>query len=218
MVIRVRGTRTTGAEIPRLLLLLVITGMGWMIIGTGLLIGGLIWGLNSHQVSYQNSQTDASYHIGSGTQTGNIYINADGSSDYFVAVSGDFNPPISQSAITNSASISFVARTDTTGVDLQLSDGTVISAAHPIEKLVFYDKNGNIIASYTTAEYLANPNGYTINNWPYASLLIGAGVLCIGGGFFFILRRRQRQKQDRAAQLAALEAAPSPFARELGEG
>ncbi|HLI69400.1 MAG TPA: hypothetical protein VKV19_06535 [Ktedonobacteraceae bacterium] len=164
----------------RLAIILLRNRWGLIIIGAALVIGGLIWGATSKQVTYENSQTNVTYHIGTGESTGNVYINADGSSDYFVALKGDFNPPIAQSDIDNSTSISFVARTDTTSVDLQLDDGTTVNEAHPIEKLVFYDKNGNVMATYTTAEYNANPNGFYDNEWLKSIWLILAGLI-IGG-------------------------------------
>ncbi|MGH2508284.1 MAG: hypothetical protein ACRDHZ_12910, partial [Ktedonobacteraceae bacterium] len=92
-----------------------------------------------------------------------------------------------------------------------------ITIAHKIEKLVLYDQNGNIIRTYRSAEYLANPNGYDLNYWPYASILLFAGVLCIGSAFFFLIRNGQRKKLAVQAELVRLETTPSPFARELGE-
>lgn len=222
MVIRVRGSRTTGAEIPRLLLLLVTTSVGWIIIGTGLLIGGLIWGLNSHTVAYvQGGQ--GLYHAYLSDDNGFILFQQEGTDKYYVMHIPDYTPFVDTATILSdmhsSNAFSFIASTNVVTINAQIrGTGTFVNTAHPIEKVVFYSPNHQSSLTYVNAEYSGNPNGYTINNWPYASLLIAAGALCIGGGLFFILRRRHRQKQDRAAQLAALETAPSPFARELGEG
>jgi hypothetical protein len=150
---------------------------GLLIIAAALIVGGLIWGSTSKQISYENSQTNTNYHIGTGDQTNNIYINADGSSTYFVALSSDFNPPISQDDIQNSAGISFVARTDTVSIDLQADDGTTVDEANPIEKLVFYDSQGNTMATYTTSEYRTNPKGFYDNEWLKAIWLIIVGAL-----------------------------------------
>ncbi len=163
----------------RLAIILLRNRWGLVLIGAIMVVGGLIWGATSQQVNYVNSQQNVTYHIGTGTESGNVYINADGSSDYFVALSGDFNPPISQSDINNSTALSFVARTDTTSIDLNVNN-TTVTEAHPIEKLVFYDKNGGVMATYTTAEYLANPTGFYDNQWLKSIWLILAGVL-IGG-------------------------------------
>lgn len=212
------GRRVTGWEIPRFLFMLFTSSSGWIVIGIGLLIGGLIWGLNSHQVRYQTYPRSSDYHVGQGKNTGNVYINADGSNDYFAAFFFDFTPSISSDDLGRLASVSFVARTDTTTLNPGLDvNGTTITAAHKIEKLVLYDQDGNIIRTYTTAEYLAYPNGYDANYWLYAGSLMLLGVLAAGNASFFLIRNRQRRKLAVQAELVRLEATPSPFARELGQ-
>lgn len=211
--------RVTGWEIPRFFFMLFTSSAGWIVIGIGLLIGGLIWGLNSHQVRYQTYPRGLGYHVGQGTTTGNVYINADGSNDYFAAFFFDFTPTISSDDLDRYASVSFVARTDTTTLNppLNATNGTTITVAHKIEELVFYDQDGNIIRTYKTAEFMAYPNGYDANYWLYGGSLILLGVLAAGNGSFFLVRNRQRRKLAVQAELARLEATPSPFARELGQ-
>lgn len=192
----------------RLLILLLGRRWGLIVCGVALVVAGLIWGAaGSQQVSYENSQQNVSYHIGTGTQSGNIYINANGSSDYFVALSGSFNPPIPQSDIDNSTTISFVARTDTTSINLE-DNGTTISEAHPIEKLIFYDKNGNVLATHSTAEYTANPNGFYDNEWLKAIWLVIAGLILGGVALLYPLMRKR--PQGSASFPAAVGAQPSP--------
>ncbi len=192
-------------------LFILLLGRRWALIacGVALAIAGLIWGAaGSHQVSYENSQQNGSYHIGNGSQSGNIYINADGSSDYFVALSGSFTPPIAQSDIDTSNGISFVARTDTTSINLDVN-GTTITEAHPIEKLIFYDKNGKVLATHSTAEYTANPNGFYDNEWLKAIWLIIIGlILGIVALLFPLLRKRPQGSASFPA--AAVGAQPSP--------
>src|SRR5713226_9595609 len=191
-------------------LLLLVLGRRWALIacGVALAIAGLIWGAaGSHQVSYENSLQNGSYHIGAGSQSGNIYIHADGSSDYFVALSGSFHPPIAQSDIDTSSRISFVARTDTTSINLDVN-GTTISEAHPIEKLIFYDKNGTVLASHITAEYTANPNGFYDNEWLKAIWLIIIGLILGVGAFLYPILRRQPQGSA-SFPAAAVGAQPS---------
>lgn len=215
MLMRTGGT---GWELPRFLLMLVTTSAGLIVIGIGLVVGGLIWGLNSRQAVYQTYSITSNYQMSQGTVSDNVYIKMDGSNDYFAAFMFDFTPSINPDDLDKTAEISFIARADTSTLNPPLStDGTTITAAHKIEQLVLYDQNGNIIRSYTSAEYLANPNGYNVNYWPYASMLICAGVLCAGSALFFLTRKRQRRKLAMAAELARLEATPSPFARERGE-
>lgn len=215
MLMRTRGT---GWELPRFLLMLVTTSVGLIVIGVGLVVGGLIWGLNSRQAVYQTYSITPNYQMSQGTVSGNVYIKVDGSNDYFAAFLYDFTPVINPDDLDKTAEISFIARTDTSTLNPPLAtNGTTITAAHKIEQLVFYDQNGKIIRTYNSTEYLANPNGYNANYWPYASLLMSAGVLCAGSALFFLTRSRQRKKLAVAAELARLEAMPSPFERELGE-
>ena len=111
---------------------------GWfsVVIGAILLLAGLVWGLvGSHQVSYVNSLQNVTYRIAVGSDSGNVYIHQDGLSEYFVALKTDFSPAIAQSDIDDSTGLSFVARTDTTSVNLD-ANGTTITEAHKIEKLV----------------------------------------------------------------------------------
>jgi hypothetical protein len=176
--------------------------------GVALVIAGLIWGAaGSHQVSYESSQQNVSYHIAAGTQTGNIYIHAEGSSDYFVVLSGSFHPTVTQSDIDNSTSIHFVARTDTTSISLD-ANGTTISEAHPIEELIFYDKNGNVQTTFITAEYTANPNGFFDNEWLKAIWLMIIGLIL--GVVAFLYPRLRKQPQGSAnLHAAAVGAQPS---------
>jgi hypothetical protein len=165
---------------------------GWfsVVLGVVLLIGGLVWGLaGSHQVSYENSSTTGTYDIQMGSSTGNVYVQAKGSDEYFVALSGDFSPAISQSDIDNSASISFVARTDTFDPNVEVN-GTTIDSAHKIEKLVFYDKNGGVMSTYTTSEYTSNPNGVYASAWSESIWAIVAGVVLALAGIVQVTRKR----------------------------
>lgn len=178
----------------RLAILLLTRRWGLIIVGAILVIGGLVWGITSHQVAYQNSQQGANYHLATGTQSGNLYINADGSSDYFAAFKGDFNPPIAQSDIDNSASINFVARTDTSTLDPALNTDTgTVNDAHKIEKIVFFDKSGNVMATYTTAEYNANPNGFYDNEWLKSIWLVLVGLLMGGAALLYPMLAKKPQ-------------------------
>jgi uncharacterized membrane protein len=165
--------------IARLAILLVTRRWGLIIIGAILVIAGVVWGVTSHQVSYTSSNDNAKYDIGKGEQSGNVYIHVDNSDEYYAAFASDFTVP--QSDIDNSVSISFIARSDTSSLDPNLNapDGTTISDAHKIEKLVFYDNNGKIMDTFTTSEYNANPNGFYENNWLKSIWLAIAGVIVL---------------------------------------
>lgn len=199
---------------------LFATKWGWAIIGLVALIGGLAWGLTSHQIAYvQGNQGKYQMDL---TNAGVILFQQVNTSNYYVLEPAKFTQEdINLIPIENGqySRFNFIASTDSIYLDAyDRTTGVTISYAHPIEKVTFYDKNGQNPVTYTTADYSGNPNGYTINNWPYASPLMLAGALCAGIMFFFIAKDRKRLRLAKAAELAALEARPSIFARELGQG
>lgn len=166
---------------------------GWItgVIGVLFLLIGLGWGLSgTHQVSYENSQSGVTYDYAVGEKSGNVYIHATGSTDYFVAFKDDFSPALSVDNVSSSALINFVARTDTSKVDFT-ANGTDYTEAHKIEKLYFTDQSGKALASFTTAEYLNNPNGVNVSAWSEAIWLVLLGLFFAALGVFNILRKQQ---------------------------
>ena len=176
----------------RLVILLLTRRWGLILVAAGLVIGGLVWGLSSHQVNYISSDDHTTYRLASGEQSGNLYVHPDGSDNYYVAFASDF--AVAKSDIDNSTSISFIARADTSSLDpaLNAPDGTTINYAHKIEQLVFYNNSGSVINTYTTSEYKSSPNGFSINNWLYSVwLIIGGAVLLVVVLLYPRLSRRQ---------------------------
>lgn len=166
----------------------------------------LIWGLNSHQVSYIAGNQGiyvVSAYDGVSTfrqqETGDLYVIQD--NDFQPGLAGAFD----SSTYAVPRDVHFLASSDLVFV------GWGVGFAHPIEKVTF---DG---ATAISAEYQLHPHGYTVNNWPYASLLMLAGMLCLGLSVGLLARTRKQQKRATAAKLATLAALPSPFARELGE-
>lgn len=214
-------SRAKGTELPRFLLFLVTSSAGWIIVGIGLFIGGLVWGLNSHHVSYiQGGQ--GRYQTFVTEDNASIIFQQSGTDNAYVVHTPDYSPEVDTSTILSlmrpGGSFSFIASTDMVKIDAIVKDtGQYISYAHPIEKVVFYSTNHQNPLTYISSEYSGNPNGYTINNWLYAAPLMLAGMACACASILFLMRSRQRQKMAMAANLAVLEARPSPFARELAE-
>ena len=169
-----------------------LVGRRWslLLLSVILLIGGLVGGFTSHQVSYIQSSSGVTYRINQGDQSHNVYIHSEGSDDYYVAFSSDFT--VVQSDLTGTGSISFVARSDTSQLDppLNAPDGSTIHDAHKIEKLTFADNNGQVTGTYTTDEYKANPNGFYENTWPTSILVIIAGLFFGGLGLYLFLRKK----------------------------
>lgn len=163
-------------------------GLTSLVIGALLLLGGLIWGLaGSHQISYQNSQQGTTYLAGVGENSGNIYIHAQGSSEYYVALSDDFSS-VPESSLDKADNFSFVARTDTTDISLKV-EGTTIDKAHKIEQLTLLNSSGSAFATYASSEYKSNPNGVYSSVWGEAIWLVVLGALFVLGGLFDMRRR-----------------------------
>lgn len=171
---------------------LFIRRWGLALVSIALIIGGLVLGMTSHQVSYQTYLPDPDYQLSSGQQSGNIYINA--SNEYFAAFHSDFTPAIASSDLDKTAEVAFVARTDTSALGPALNTGTtVVNNAHKIEKLLLFGQDGNIIQTYTTAEYSANPGGFYANNWPLAGTLIIIGLLLAAADLVHPMLAKKRQ-------------------------
>jgi hypothetical protein len=219
MIIGPRLTARISTGYVRTIFFLVTRSWGWAIIGIGLLLGGLIWGLTSHQVSYIRGG-QGQYQVFLSDDNGSLYFQQVGSSNYYVMHIPDYSPFADTATILSTmhanGRITFIASADRTQANVEMN-GTLIFTAHPIERITFTDDNGQNAATYTNAEYSGNPNGYTINNWPYAVPLMLVGAAWASSMFFLILRVRRRQRLADEAKLAAIQARPSPFARELGQ-
>lgn len=178
----------------RLLIFFVTRRKGLIVLSILLILAGLAWGaVGTHQVTYAPSDDQSKYEIAKGDTSGNIYINPKDSDTYYVAFPSEF--VVAQSDIDNSASISFIARTDTSSLDpvLNAPDGSTINDAHEIEKLVFYDDNNTVLHTYTSAEYVAHPNGFNDNEWTSAIWLI------IIGGIILVLALFVRRSRNQPA-------------------
>ena len=181
----------------RFLLRLVTTRWGWTLIAALIVLGGSLWGISSPTIAYQNSQ-NVSYII-TAANNGDVYIWTTDNANFFVARHADFNPPIDRTQIHLDNGFTFVDRADTIPVDQSLVDNVHATQAHVIEKLVLYSASGNVVATYTSSEYKANPNGFHSNRWwpgGIAAILIG---LLMGYVALFVGRKKRPGAQPAAA-------------------
>lgn len=191
----------------RAMLGLVTTSAGWIMIGTGLMIGGLIWGLNSYQVSYIVGNQGV-YAV---SEYNDLYtFRQEKTGDLYVIEVANFRPGLAgvfdgSATSTVPEDFSFLASSDTVFV------GWGIGLAHPIEEVHF---DG---VTFISTQYQRYPHGYTVNNWRYASPLMCMGIVCIGISAGFLARTRKQQRLAAAEKQKELDALPSPFVRELSE-
>lgn len=218
-LMRVRG-RPESAFI-RFFLVLVATTGGWILLGSVLLVGGLVWGLNSHQVTY----------IQGGQGNYQIYVSEDNSflcfqqgttNNYYVMMLKDYPQALDLGTIQNDIQahnrFTFTASTESTQLNSEVKgSGAFISSALPIEQITFYNNQGANPITYTSTRFAGNPNGYAVNNWPFAGPMALAGAIGAGAALYILISKRRRLKLAQAKELTELEARPSPFARELRE-
>lgn len=171
----------------RLAILLLSQRWGLMVVGVILVIAGLAWGATSHQVTFTNypqGSLNSHYNVYSG-DLGNTYFNVQGSPDYFVARKADFTPAIDTDSLADKTSaVSFIASSEKADIAANL-EGHHIDSEFIVEKVTFYGDNNQVIATYSTSEYNANPNGFSQNTWLKAIWLIIGGVLLFVLAFIF---------------------------------
>lgn len=218
--------RGRAANIPMLVLqlfiLLFTNPWGRVLLGLCVFVGGLVWGLNSHHVAYVNVQGSGAYQVYLSDDNSLLIFQQKETDDYYVMPISAYSPFVDTATILKEVraadNFNFLASTDVISIDGTVTDtGAYIGHAHPIEKAVFYDANHQHPLTYTYAGYSGNPDGETINYWLYAGPLMLAGALCVILSLIFAGRARERKRQAVEAELAALAARPSPFARELAE-
>lgn len=181
--------------------LLVTRRWGWTLIGALIIVGGVLWGVSSPTIPYQNSLTSSGdqivYYIGA-ANNGDIYLWTTDKTNptFYVARHDDFNPPIDRTRIHLDSRVGFVNRSDTLLVDETLAGNLHVSQAHIIESLTLYDTNTHIVASYNASGYTVGSSGYFDNRWwpgSSATILIGLFVACVA---LFVRRKKRGPAAD----------------------
>jgi hypothetical protein len=188
----------------RFLLLLITRRWGWALIGALIIVGGVLWGVSSPLIPYENSLLNStnqnSYYIGAAND-GNIYIWTTDKTNptFYVARTSDFNPPIDRTKIHLETRLSFVDRSDTIAVNTILADNVHASQAHIIEELTIYDANSKTLGTYNASGYDPNSSGYLDSRWwpgGDATIAFGLLVACIA---LFVRRKKRAQGVDPTA-------------------
>ncbi|GCE15225.1 hypothetical protein [Tengunoibacter tsumagoiensis] len=165
----------------RLIRYLVSQRWGMILLGSIVVIVGIIIGLTSRQVTYQTTQKALVKHYlysESGDDKNRAYVQLDGDSALYFLDEKDFTPALSSSLLSDHPlwqvtfdpedTTQITATAGNTGTHL---DGT---GAH-VAQIVAYDENSADPKTYQTSGYAANPHGSYQNNW-----LIGGGVMLLG--------------------------------------
>ena len=168
----------------RLFLFLITRRWGLIILGAILALGGLFYGVSSHQVMYQTVAPGAPAHYLEDGST--AYLQMQNSETLYIVNENDFSPPLTGSVISNGGNISFVYRPDdTTSVDVTSTRGTHLQGdGYTVVQMTVYDANGQNPQIYTTSEYTQNPNGFYQNNWAGGIVIFLVGLVILGSVFF----------------------------------
>lgn len=185
----------------RLAILLLTRRWGLIIVGAALLIGGLIYGANSHSVAYKSVGQGTVAHFLAGDSTG--YLKMDNSSTLYVLNENDFTPTINgTNTFANGDTISFVYRTDgTTNIDETSTIGTHLSGpAYTIVELTVYANGGQKV--YNTADYSQHPSGFYQNNWLVGGAIAFIGFIIVDLAFILPLILKKKKVQTAYSPVA----------------
>ena len=156
-----------------------------IILGALGIIGGLILGFSSHQITYRSVGQSTIAHFLSSSSDNTGYFQMEGSSTLYIINENDFTPAINGTqTFVNGDVISFVYQPDDTkDVDITSTIGTHLQGtAYRIVQITA--NNGGQQRVYTTAAYSQNPQGSYQNNWLSGIGIALVGLLLFIGAFF----------------------------------
>ncbi|WP_376794507.1 hypothetical protein [Thermogemmatispora sp.] len=162
----------------RLLWFLLSTRVGNLVAACGLLVGGLIWGLTSHQVHYEAAPPITSFVVYSSQEEGYDYVRINGGILFFIIRESDFSPYPGRVFEQMQPSLrSLVYESDSPqAVELDLDNGQHVSGSgYPVVAFTVVTETGQVSA-FTTAGYRAHPHGFYDDHWRLATWLLLAGL------------------------------------------
>lgn len=197
----------------RLIILLFTRRWGLIIIGALVLIGGLIYGANSHNVAYQSVSPGSVAHFLSG-DSGTGYLQMSGSPKLYVLNESDFIPAINgTNTFGDGDNISFVYRTDgTTDIDQTSTIGTHLAGpAYTVVELTVFSSNGQQV--FKTSNYSQNPDGFYQNNWLVGGAIAFVGLIILALAFILpsVLKKKQQPAYNAATMGMGLQGQPNPY-------
>ncbi len=177
----------------RLAIILFTRRWGLIVIGAICIIGGLVFGVLSHNVTYQRTGPAHIAHYLADTSSNDGYLQLDNGSTLYIVHQGDFSPSIDGiNTFKDGDTLSIVYRTDdTTSIDASSTIGTHLNGeAYNVVQIADSDTN----SVYTTDTYNQNPTGYYQNNWGGGIALFLLGAIIAALAFFLPTIRAKRGK------------------------
>lgn len=163
-----------------------------IILGVVLLCAGILYGIGSHQVTYQNVGQGTVAHYLSLDGTG--YLQMSGSPDLYAVKENDFTPKInSTTTLRDSDTISFTYDpTDTQNIDETSTLGThLVGSAANVVSITLTNADTNQTTTFSTTQYTQNPQGFYKNDWLIGGFVCLVGLIVIGGSFFLPRRKAE---------------------------
>jgi hypothetical protein len=169
-------------------------------IGAATLLSGLVFGLGSRTIAYQQVRQGTIQHVLSAN--GDSYIQMVGNSSLYILHQDDFRPLVNANTLGDGDVISFIYDPSaTTRIDVTSQLGTNLTGdASKIVQLTLFTANGS--TSFLTPDYTQHPTGYTLNRWPTGGGLILLGLLVMSISLLLKPRRKSVPVVPQPAQPA----------------
>lgn len=187
---------------------------GWVLSALLLLLAGVLWGISSHMVPSIGPLRGPDTHFSVTTVSdGDVYIYSSDQFMLFIARHGDFSPPLDSTQFHANTPLTFIANSETIGVDVTLGGSVHVTQAHAIEQLVVYTAlNSNTVrATYTAKDYnAAGSSSSNESNWgplPIAFIVLGLLMACLA---LFVGRKRHQVAPPRVSIAQGPVPPPTP--------
>lgn len=158
------------------------------VIGVVTLLTGLVYGLGSRTVTYQQTQQGPIAHFLSIDGVG--YVQMVGNSSLYIIREDDFRPVINANSFGDGDVVSLIYDPSaTTSIDVTSQLGThLLGDASKVVEVTLLTPNG--LTKFITPDYIQHQDGYSINRWPIGGSLMVLGSLIVGIAALIFLRRK----------------------------
>ncbi len=155
---------------------------------------GVMTGITSHQVTYQQGTKGVIAHFLAAQTT--AYLQMQGSPTLYIIHEQDFTPQINGvQTFTDGETVSFTYTTsETTPINVTSKIGThLVGTADTIVAITAYDPNQptHALQIFMTAQYSKHLQGYYVNNWILGGGLLAAGFALCGISLLFMRPKKQ---------------------------
>ncbi|GCE12556.1 hypothetical protein [Tengunoibacter tsumagoiensis] len=194
-----RSISNLPGAIFRLFIFIFGTQAGRITTGVLLIIGGMIYGITSHQIVYRHITGNFKIHV---LDDGNDYfedLNAQ-TKTYYAVDSANFTPYPEGEILTNGVavtSLTYVADAHYS-INIELANApSLVGTAYTAVQFTM-ESQGSAPSSYAFADYSQHPDGYYDNHWWVGGIFAGFGVLFLYAALMihFIVKMKNANRRD----------------------